>query len=75
MRLPILALLAFVPTLALADDHCAHSAPRQLQLDLTGVKKVRVETHQFGVDLRAGAGPAHSIQAAPAPARRSGCPT
>jgi hypothetical protein len=62
MRLPIFALLALIPAMAFADDHCAHSAPRQLQLDLAGVKKVRVETNQFDIDLRATAGATHSVQ-------------
>ena len=62
MRPILFALLLAAPTLALADDNCTHSAPRQLQLDLAGVKKVRVETHQFGIDLRATPGPAHALQ-------------
>ncbi|WP_372014275.1 DUF4097 family beta strand repeat-containing protein [Pseudoxanthomonas sp. 10H] len=62
MRLPLLGLLFLVPASALADDHCTHSAPRQLQLDLAGVKKVRVETRQFDVALRAAPGPTHALQ-------------
>jgi hypothetical protein len=64
MRMPLLAfgLLVLVPTLAVADDKCAHSAPRQLQLDVAGAKKIRVETNQFGIDLRATADAAHSVQ-------------
>ncbi|MBO9715577.1 MAG: hypothetical protein J7507_01915 [Pseudoxanthomonas sp.] len=62
MRLPLLGLLFLVPVAALADDHCTHSAPRQLQLDLAGVKKVRVETNQFDIDLRATTDASHSVQ-------------
>lgn len=59
---PILLVLLLSPSLALADDNCKHSAPRQLQLDLDGVKTVRVETHQHDVALRATAGGGHSVQ-------------
>ena len=62
MRLSLLGLLFLVPVAALADDHCTHSAPRQLQLDLAGVNKVRVETNQFDIDLRATADATHSVQ-------------
>jgi len=58
----LLTALLLTPTLALADDHCSHSAPRQLQLDLAGVKKVRVETNQFDIDLRASNDATHVVQ-------------
>jgi hypothetical protein len=56
-------LLLLTPAVALADEpHCAHSAPRQLQLDLAGVDRVRVETNQFEVRLRATDAASHALQ-------------
>lgn len=62
MRPVLIALLLSLPATALADDHCTHSAARQLQLDLAGVKKIRVETRQFDIDLRAAPGATHTLQ-------------
>jgi len=62
MRIPLLGLLLLVPAIALADEPCKHSAPRQLPLDLAGVKTIRVETNQFGVRLRATADATHALQ-------------
>jgi hypothetical protein len=62
MRAILSGLLLIAPVVALADDHCDHTAPRQLQLDLAGVKKVRVETNQFDIDLRATREASHSVQ-------------
>jgi hypothetical protein len=62
MRPILFALLLSSPALALADDHCTHTAPRNLQLDLDGVKTVRVETRQHTVRLKATAGGAHAVQ-------------
>ena len=53
--------LAAIPGLALAGDNCTHSAPRSLQLDLAGVKTLRVETNQHDVRLRAAPGGSHAI--------------
>lgn len=62
---PVLTLLLpllLAPSLALAGDNCTHTAPRQLQLDVAGIKKIRVETNQFDIDLRATGGPSHAVQ-------------
>lgn len=62
MRILLTGLLALAPVAALADDDsCSHSAPRQLELDMAGVKTIRVETHQFDIDLRAAPGGRHAI--------------
>lgn len=60
--LGLFGLLLIAPAVALADDNCTHTAPRQLQLDLAGVKKVRVETNQFDIDLRATSDATHAVQ-------------
>lgn len=62
MRMILLGLFLFAPAVALADEHCTHSAPRSLALDLAGVKTVRVETHQHDVRLRAAPGARHTVQ-------------
>lgn len=63
MRIPLLGLLLLVPAVAMADDlNCPHSSPRELVLDLAGIRTIRVETNQFEVDLRATAGGSHAIR-------------
>lgn len=62
MRMTLLGLLLLAPAVALADEQCAHSAPRSLALDLAGVKTVRVETNQHDVRLRAAPGASHAVQ-------------
>ena len=62
---PVLTLLLpllLAPSLALAGDNCIHTAPRQLQLDVAGIKKIRVETNPFDIDLRATEGPSHAVR-------------
>lgn len=54
---PLLALLALsLPALA-SDEHCAHAEPRQLDLDVAGVKAVvfEVGAHDLKVESRPGA--------------------
>ena len=63
MRKTLFGLLLLAPAIAsAADNHCSHSAPRELALDLAGVKTVRVETHQHDVRLRAAPGTRHVLQ-------------
>ena len=62
---PVLTLLLpllLAPSLAMAGDNCTHTAPRQLQLDVAGIRKIRVETNQFDIDLRATEGPSHAVR-------------
>lgn len=60
--LPILPLLLLAPGLAQAGERCAHSAPRQLQLDLAGVKTLRLETGPHTVRVQAAPGAAHALR-------------
>ncbi len=52
-----LSLALLMPLSALADDHCTHSAPRQLKLDLQGAKAVvfEVASHELVLNARPGA--------------------
>lgn len=59
--LPLLLCLAIVPGTALADKRCDKSEARDLQLDLDGVRTVRVETAQHTLRLAAAAGGQHRI--------------
>lgn len=57
MRKLILGALLLLPLAAQADDRrCEHAQPRDLQLDLDGVKTVVFEIGANDVDVRAGAG-------------------
>lgn len=55
-RLALLALLLSAATPAFADDACAHSAPRNLQLDLAGVRTVVFDIghNELRLDARPG---------------------
>lgn len=59
--LPILLCLSLAPATALAEKRCEHSAGRAVQLDLEGVRTVRVETGQHLVRLTASASGQHRI--------------
>lgn len=62
LALPLLPVLLAAPADARADDkHCTHAADRRLQLDLDGVRTVRVETAQHTVRLRAASGASHVL--------------
>lgn len=54
---PLLALLALSAPALAADEHCRHSEPRQLTLDLAGARAVvfDVGPHDLKVESRAGA--------------------
>ena len=62
MRTTLLGLLLLAPMAAAASGNCNHSAPRELALDLAGVKTVRVETQEHDVRLRAAPGASHALQ-------------
>ncbi|WP_454830605.1 DUF4097 family beta strand repeat-containing protein [Pseudoxanthomonas wuyuanensis] len=53
----LIAALLSLPVTALADENCKHSQPRDLQLELAGVKAVVFEIgpHELKVDSRPGA--------------------
>ena len=55
-RLALLALLLSAAAPAFADDPCAHSAPRNLQLDLAGVRSVVFDIghNELRIDARSG---------------------
>lgn len=55
------ALACLMPLGAIAAEHCTHSAPRALQLDLAGVTSVRFETAQHTLRLDARPGGAHAV--------------
>ena len=57
LRLASLLLLLGATAPALADEPCAHSAPRQLSLDLAGVRDIVfvIGPHELRLDARAGA--------------------
>lgn len=60
--LGLFGLLLIAPTAVLADDHCTHSAARQLTLDLAGVRTVRFEVNQHDLVLRAAPGGSHELK-------------
>lgn len=63
MRSYLLLSLLLAPTLALAQQpHCAHSEPRDLSLDLAGVKTVVIEVGPHDLDLVSSAGAAGRLQ-------------
>lgn len=55
------ALAWLLPLAAQAGEHCTHSAPRSLQLDLAGVRTLQLETAQHTLRLDGRAGSAHAI--------------
>jgi hypothetical protein len=59
MTRTLLALALLAPGLALAD-RCEHSAPRSLDLDLDGVREVRLEIGSDNIEVVAGNGP-HAV--------------
>lgn len=59
MTRTLLALALLAPGLALAD-RCEHSAPRSLDLDLDGVREVRLEIGSDSIEVVAGTGP-HAV--------------
>lgn len=59
----ILGALLLLPLAAQAgDDHCKHSQPRNLQLDMAGVKTVVFEIGANDLDVRAAATPGNAVQ-------------
>jgi hypothetical protein len=56
-----LCALLLMPTLALADD-CRHSEPRNLKLDLSGVKKVVFDVKQNNLKLTGASGAAFELR-------------
>ena len=58
----ILGTLLLLPLAAQADDHCKHAQPRNLQLDLEGVKTVAFEIGANDLDVRATAAPGNRIE-------------
>ena len=59
MTRTLLALALLAPGLALAD-RCEHSAPRSLDLDLDGIREVRLEIGSDRIEVVAGSGP-HAV--------------
>lgn len=59
--LPLIVLLVASPLATAADSHCTHSSPRQLDLALDGVKRLRIESGQHEVRLRAAPGSNHRL--------------
>ncbi|MGN7725042.1 DUF4097 family beta strand repeat-containing protein [Luteimonas sp. 22616] len=59
----ILGALLLLPLAAQAsdDDHCKHSQPRNLQLDLAGVKTVVFDIGGNDLDVRASASPSNKV--------------
>jgi hypothetical protein len=62
MRKSILSLLLLLPAVAFAEDQCKHSQPRNLSLDLSGVKAVVFELAQHDLKLEASPGAKGDIQ-------------
>ena len=56
MTRTLLALALLAPGLALAD-RCERSAPRSLDLDLDGIREVRLEIGSDTIEVTAGSGP------------------
>lgn len=63
MQKLILAILLVLPLAAQADDddHCRHEQPRNLQLDLDGVKTVMFDIGANDLDVRAGTAADHRV--------------
>jgi DUF4097 and DUF4098 domain-containing protein YvlB len=64
MRKLILGVLLLLPLAAQAadEDHCKHSQPRNLQLDLSGVKTVVFDIGGNDLDVRAQARPGNRVE-------------
>ncbi|MEJ1095219.1 MULTISPECIES: DUF2807 domain-containing protein [unclassified Pseudoxanthomonas] len=62
MRKSILSLLLLLPVAAFAEDQCKLSQPRNLSLDLSGVKAVVFELAQHDLKLEASPGAKGDIQ-------------
>lgn len=62
MRKSIFSLLLLLPAVAFADDKCKHSQPRNLSLDLAGIKAVVFELAQHDLKLEASPGAKSDIQ-------------
>src|SRR3546814_7981172 len=59
----ILGALLLLPLAAnAADQHCEHSQPRNLQLDMAGVKTVVFEIGANDLDVRAVAAPGNTVE-------------
>ncbi|MFC4762418.1 GIN domain-containing protein [Dyella koreensis] len=56
MRHLFLAALLLAPLVAQAHDDCKFQAPRNLQLDLAGVKSLQVDLHSYDLHLNGDAG-------------------
>jgi hypothetical protein len=62
MRIPVLLpLLLALPSWAMAGENCKFSAPRQLNLDLTGVRSVRLEVGSHALRINAVRGSAAAL--------------
>ena len=62
MQKLILAALLLLPLAAQADEHCEHEQPRNLQLDLAGVKTVMFDIGANDLDVRASAGASNRVE-------------
>jgi hypothetical protein len=61
MRRSLFLLLLLVPLAAAANEHpCAFQAPRNLNLDLTGVRAVQIQLDSEDLNLTAGGNASHS---------------
>ena len=55
MRLAAFTLLLALPLAAAADEKCPYEAPRDLQLDLAGVRAVQVQVNSYDLHLHGSA--------------------
>ena len=59
----VLGAILLLPLAAhVADDHCEHSQPRSLQLDMVGVKTVVFDIGANDLDVRAVAAPGNAVE-------------
>src|SRR3546814_306522 len=71
----ILGALLLLPLAATAaDQHCEHSQPRNLQLDMAGVKTVVFEIGANDLDVRAVAAPGNTVEGRACASRESDLP-
>lgn len=56
MRRLVIAALLLAPLSAFAADQCKYSAPRNLQLDLAGVRAVQIDLHSYELHLNGSPG-------------------
>jgi hypothetical protein len=61
MRRLLIAALLFAPAAAFAADHCKFEAPRNLQLNLSGVRAVQVDVHSHNLHLVGGSASSASL--------------